>query len=79
MVQVPPRVPVLVVSTFITVSLAGYGRRQYLQHVRRNDLLAFVVLMTALSLSMLAEIFLRTVTSPALKLLAFNFINTIYI
>lgn len=79
MVQVPPRVPVLVVSTFITVSLAGYGRRQYLQHVQRNDLLAFVVLMAALSLSMFVEIFLRTVTSPALKLLGFNFINTVCI
>ncbi|MEZ3117474.1 histidine kinase N-terminal 7TM domain-containing protein [Halobaculum sp. MBLA0147] len=67
------------VSLFITVSLAGYGRRQYLQRARRNDLLAFVALMGALSLSLLAETFLRIATSPALKLLGFNFLNTVCI
>ncbi|MFB6298098.1 MAG: histidine kinase N-terminal 7TM domain-containing protein [Salinirussus sp.] len=76
-VQLTPRVPILGVSLLLTLSLTAYGARQYRRGGHRSELLAFVLFLSALSLSLLAEISLRVVTSPALKRLGFNFLNAV--
>lgn len=75
--QVTPRVPLLAVSLLLTVVLAAYGIRYYRRRGHESSLLAFIALMCALSISLLVETLLHAVTAPKLKLLGFNFLNTV--
>lgn len=76
-VQVTPRMPPLIVSLLLTAGLAAYGIRYYQRRGHESSLLAFISLMCILSVSLLVETLLHAVTAPGLKLLGFNYLNTV--
>lgn len=63
----------------VTASLAGYGAVRYVRGSRREELPAFVVLMSSVTLWESVILFIRVNTAPALKLAGYNGLNAFVI
>ena len=75
----PPQLPVVGIVFLLLAGLAIYGAWQYRQRGSKPELLAFVGLMTALSLTVLSNVVADLATSVPLKLAAYNFTNAVLV
>ena len=75
--QLQPEVPVLGGILLFIVFILTYSIQQYLQRGRKPELLAFIMLLVAISLWQITAIFIHTVTIPALILAGINFGNAV--
>ncbi|MCU4716771.1 histidine kinase N-terminal 7TM domain-containing protein [Halapricum hydrolyticum] len=77
--QIPPQLPIVGFVFVVLISLAAYGGIQYHRLGHRPELLAFVSLMFGLSLTTLGNLFVDAATTVELKLLGYNFVNTVLV
>ena len=75
----PPQLPVVGLVFLLLAGLAIYGGWQYRRRGSKPELLAFVALMTAMSLTVLSNVVADLATSVPLKVAAYNFTNAVLV
>jgi signal transduction histidine kinase len=75
----PPQLPAVDLVFLLLAGLAIYGAWQHRRLGSKPELLAFVGLMTALSLTVLTNVVADLATSVPLKLAAYNFTNAVLV